>query len=131
MCSYCNTGMYFSHCNDDSYHFRLWRASRYVGCGDAVKINDGEKPCHIHVCRYVRAGNCNMGSYNASVGDNWLVPMLIGKCLQRGEVFISFPRGRPYHLPSLFLQRECRAHPMWPRLPSWWMFLSLVYCHLK
>ncbi len=32
--------------------------------------------------RYVRAGNCNMGAFRASQGDNWKVPMLMddSKC---------------------------------------------------
>ena len=34
----------------------LWRASKYVGCGESVK--DFRKGvCRIQVCRYARAGN--------------------------------------------------------------------------
>ncbi|KAL9180309.1 hypothetical protein ACHAXT_008279 [Thalassiosira profunda] len=36
----------------------LWRASKYVGCGESVK--DFRKGvCRIQVCRYARAGNCS------------------------------------------------------------------------
>jgi len=55
----------------------LWRASRYVGCGDAVKnYNDGSI-CRVQVCRYATSGNCAMGSFDAKEGDNWLAPMLM------------------------------------------------------
>ena len=57
----------------------LWRASRYLGCGDAVKHYDDGSICRTQVCRYVRAGNCAMNSHNAREGDNWLVPMLMGE----------------------------------------------------
>lgn len=53
----------------------LWRPAKYMGCGEA------EKPfrtgmCRVQVCRYSRAGNCDMGRYNATEGKNWLPPML-------------------------------------------------------
>lgn len=35
----------------------VWRATRYIGCGQASKSG-----CHIQVCRYIRPGNCNMSS---------------------------------------------------------------------
>lgn len=57
----------------------LWRATRYLGCGDAVKNYDDGSMCRVQVCRYVRTGNCNMGSYNPKEGKNWLIPMLMGK----------------------------------------------------
>mmetsp|Transcript_16934 Transcript_16934/g.35105 ORF Transcript_16934/g.35105 Transcript_16934/m.35105 type:complete len:471 (-) Transcript_16934:354-1766(-) len=48
----------------------LWRATRYVGCGESeMPFKNGT--CRIQVCRYARAGNCAMGSYDASKGDNW------------------------------------------------------------
>ena len=53
----------------------LWRASKYMGCGEAEKDWQGGK-CRVQVCRYAKAGNCNMGSFNASEGVNWLEPML-------------------------------------------------------
>ncbi|KAL7529682.1 hypothetical protein ACHAWF_003079, partial [Thalassiosira exigua] len=53
----------------------LWRASKYLGCGEAEKeYNDGM--CRVQVCRYAKAGNCEMGAYNATEGVNWLIPML-------------------------------------------------------
>jgi len=70
----------------ENAHFTqaLWRASRYLGCGESSKVMNqmtGEM-CRIQVCRYVRAGNCNMGAFRASQGDNWKVPMLMddSKC---------------------------------------------------
>jgi hypothetical protein len=29
--------------------------------------------------RYVRAGNCDMARHDATEGENWLTPMLMGK----------------------------------------------------
>ena len=54
----------------------MWRATKYVGCADSVKAIPGGK-CRYQVCRYARAGNCNMGYYyNATTGTNWMTPML-------------------------------------------------------
>mmetsp|Transcript_11325 Transcript_11325/g.23885 ORF Transcript_11325/g.23885 Transcript_11325/m.23885 type:complete len:517 (+) Transcript_11325:140-1690(+) len=39
----------------------LWRASKYVGCGDAVKDHNGGK-CRIQVCRYSKPGNCGINN---------------------------------------------------------------------
>ncbi|KAL9180008.1 hypothetical protein ACHAXT_007978 [Thalassiosira profunda] len=36
----------------------LWRATEYVGCGEA---SGGDR--HVQVCRYARPGNCNMATY--------------------------------------------------------------------
>lgn len=55
----------------------LWRPSKYLGCGEAAKpYNSGRGMCRVQVCRYARAGNCNMAKSNASVGNNWMQPML-------------------------------------------------------
>ncbi|KAL7465600.1 hypothetical protein ACHAXS_005911 [Conticribra weissflogii] len=54
----------------------LWRGSKYLGCGDSVRTFDDGSICRIQVCRYARAGNCGMSSFDATVGDNWLIPML-------------------------------------------------------
>eukprot|EP00569_Conticribra_weissflogii_P001865 CAMPEP_0171351138 /NCGR_PEP_ID=MMETSP0878-20121228/38246_1 /TAXON_ID=67004 /ORGANISM="Thalassiosira weissflogii, Strain CCMP1336" /LENGTH=505 /DNA_ID=CAMNT_0011856309 /DNA_START=136 /DNA_END=1653 /DNA_ORIENTATION=- len=54
----------------------LWYASRYIGCGESVKDYMGGK-CRVQVCRYAKAGNCNMKAYNATIGENWLEPMLM------------------------------------------------------
>ncbi|KAL3756759.1 hypothetical protein ACHAWU_003509 [Discostella pseudostelligera] len=56
----------------------LWRASNYVGCGESVKPH-GEGYCRIQVCRYARPGNCDMKSYDASIGNNWMIPMLMAE----------------------------------------------------
>ncbi|KAL7465485.1 hypothetical protein ACHAXS_005808 [Conticribra weissflogii] len=53
----------------------LWRASHYLGCGESVKDFRNGK-CRVQVCRYARAGNCDMGRYNSTQGKNWLPPML-------------------------------------------------------
>jgi hypothetical protein len=34
----------------------VWRATRYVGCGEAVRSGGGG---HVQVCHYVTPGNCN------------------------------------------------------------------------
>ena len=54
----------------------LWRAAKYVGCGESVKDFRSGGKCRVQVCRYARAGNCDMGRYNATFGRNWLPPML-------------------------------------------------------
>jgi len=53
----------------------LWRATKFVGCADAVKPYDGGQ-CHAQVCRYSKPGNCNMNQYRGN-GDWWLEPMLL------------------------------------------------------
>ncbi|KAL7538046.1 hypothetical protein ACHAXR_008248 [Thalassiosira sp. AJA248-18] len=53
----------------------LWRAGKYLGCGESEKDYNGGK-CRVQVCRYAKAGNCNMKTYNSTEGENWLVPML-------------------------------------------------------
>jgi len=53
----------------------LWRPAKYMGCGEAEKVFRSGM-CRIQVCRYARAGNCDMGRFNATVGNNWLPPML-------------------------------------------------------
>jgi hypothetical protein len=55
----------------------LWRATKYVGCADATREGEDGYVCRVQVCRYAKAGNCQLGKYNASDGDNWLVPMLM------------------------------------------------------
>lgn len=53
----------------------LWRGSKYMGCGESQKeFTYGM--CRIQVCRYARAGNCDMSHFNATTGRNWLAPML-------------------------------------------------------
>ena len=64
---------------DDGYGARyhmtqaLWKASKYVGCGDASKsytVNGKEHQCHVQICRYVAPGNCEIsGSSNSANYD--------------------------------------------------------------
>jgi hypothetical protein len=53
------------------YHMTqaLWKASMYVGCGDAVKtytVNGNEHQCHTQICRYVAPGNCDVNGDEGS-----------------------------------------------------------------
>lgn len=54
----------------------LWRSAHYVGCAESTKTMENGGQCHIQVCRYARAGNCNMGQYKSNQGENWKVPLL-------------------------------------------------------
>jgi hypothetical protein len=38
-----------------------WKATNYIGCGEAEKSHEGGN-CFIQVCRYITPGNCNLGS---------------------------------------------------------------------
>jgi hypothetical protein len=49
----------------------LWRASKYVGCADGLREYEDGSVCRLQVCRYAKAGNCQMGKYNVTEGDNW------------------------------------------------------------
>jgi len=94
----------------------LWRASRYLGCGDAVRNYDDGAICRVQVCRYVRAGNCVMGSFKASEGDNWLVPMLMGK-LFFTECVCLFGMGKSFISTSaspLLKTQTHRPNCLWP-----------------
>lgn len=57
----------------DNAHFTqaLWRASRFMGCGESVKSMGDGKLCRVQVCRYARTGNCGMGD-----GKNWKGKMM-------------------------------------------------------
>ncbi|KAL7542082.1 hypothetical protein ACHAXR_011501 [Thalassiosira sp. AJA248-18] len=54
----------------------LWRASKYVGCGEASKPRKGGGMCHAQVCRYTRPGNCNMNGYKTNQMDWWIKPVM-------------------------------------------------------
>jgi hypothetical protein len=54
----------------------IWYASRYIGCADSVKDMGNGNTCRMQVCRYAKAGNCNMNAYSASDGNNWRIPMM-------------------------------------------------------
>ena len=55
----------------------MWYASRYIGCGESVKTMSNGETCRFQVCRYSKPGNCVMESYSASVGNNWMKPMMM------------------------------------------------------
>jgi len=74
---------------------RLWRPSKYLGCGESVKAYGGGQ-CHIQVCRYAKPGNCGMSTYNSTDGDNWLVPMLKGEWTEILDSAHHFSQSR-YH----------------------------------
>mmetsp|Transcript_27129 Transcript_27129/g.58112 ORF Transcript_27129/g.58112 Transcript_27129/m.58112 type:complete len:648 (+) Transcript_27129:150-2093(+) len=42
----------------------VWRATQYVGCGEHVQNNGNGQLCRTQVCRYARAGNCNVRNGN-------------------------------------------------------------------
>jgi uncharacterized protein YkwD len=50
----------------------LWRPTKFVGCADAMREYDNGRVCHVQVCRYAKAGNCNLGQYT-----DWMIPMLL------------------------------------------------------
>jgi len=45
----------------------MWRSSRYLGCSDKRKTKADGTTCYVHVCRYIRPGNCNLMGY-----ESWL-----------------------------------------------------------
>ena len=49
----------------------MWRATRYLGCADGSKKMADGQICYASICRYSRAGNCQMGKY-----DDWKEPTL-------------------------------------------------------
>lgn len=60
--------MSFGYPKNDSLTQVHWRATRYVGCYDTqVKMksanNNREILCYVSICRYARAGNCAMQSF--------------------------------------------------------------------
>jgi hypothetical protein len=50
----------------------LWKATRYVGCKDKMTQQDNQL-CYVSVCRYARAGNCQINS------ENWKEVTLAGR----------------------------------------------------
>ncbi|KAL7481736.1 hypothetical protein ACHAW6_007406 [Cyclotella cf. meneghiniana] len=55
----------------------MWYATRYLGCGESVMTMSNGETCRMQVCRYAKAGNCEMGLYDSEVGDNWMKPMMM------------------------------------------------------
>lgn len=72
----------------------LWRATRYVGCAESVKQmpSGAGNMCRIQVCRYARAGNCNV---RKKVNNDWYDKMLEDEsacepiCPPEGEVGLA------------------------------------------
>jgi len=54
----------------------MWYPSQYIGCGESSKRMSNGQACHMQVCRYAKAGNCNMGHYNSDQGNNWMKAMM-------------------------------------------------------
>ena len=50
----------------NNWHFMqvLWRATKYVGCADSVGNLPNGAVCRYQVCRYARAGNCDVSRYD-------------------------------------------------------------------
>jgi hypothetical protein len=42
----------------------VWRATKYVGCGESVQYQSDGRVCRIQVCRYERPGNCGVRDGN-------------------------------------------------------------------
>jgi hypothetical protein len=55
----------------------MWYSSRYIGCAESVTNMGGNQMCRMQVCRYAKAGNCMMGKYDSSQGNNWMIPMMM------------------------------------------------------
>mmetsp|Transcript_12088 Transcript_12088/g.18222 ORF Transcript_12088/g.18222 Transcript_12088/m.18222 type:complete len:282 (+) Transcript_12088:3-848(+) len=55
----------------------MWYPSQYMGCAESSKSLGNDKMCRMQVCRYAKAGNCNMGQYNSVQGNNWMTPMMM------------------------------------------------------
>jgi len=49
----------------------LWRGSQHVGCTDAATTVNGQV-CHVQVCRYARAGNCDLSKFNDGSNKWWM-----------------------------------------------------------
>jgi hypothetical protein len=52
----------------------MWYDSRYVGCGESVATMSDGRICRMQVCRYAKAGNCMMESFQSEVGNRWMIP---------------------------------------------------------
>jgi hypothetical protein len=47
-----------------------WRASHYLGCGEASKDMGNGVTCNVQVCRYIKPGNCNGRSLLKVLADD-------------------------------------------------------------
>jgi len=59
---------------NQSFTQAMWRATRYLGCSDKFAQLSTGLYCYVSICRYARAGNCNMGGY-----ADKSVPVLLDK----------------------------------------------------
>ena len=50
----------------------IWRGTEHVGCFDANTTLSSGATCRVQVCRYSRAGNCNMQSFNDGSEEWWM-----------------------------------------------------------
>jgi len=54
----------------------LWRGTDHVGCTEASTIVDSGDhrgmTCHVQVCRYAKAGNCDMSLFNDGSNEWWM-----------------------------------------------------------
>jgi len=48
----------------------VWRATQYVGCGESHRSYGSNEHCRVQVCRFTRAGNCNVKNGNWR-GEAW------------------------------------------------------------
>jgi hypothetical protein len=55
----------------------LWYATKYLGCAESVKTMSNGATCRMQVCRYAKAGNCEMGKYNSENWPNHEIPMMM------------------------------------------------------
>ena len=62
----------------DNFHYTqvLWRASTHVGCADSVGTTSNGAVCRYQVCRYARAGNCDMDRFNDGSEEWWMEAVL-------------------------------------------------------
>ena len=59
----------------------IWYPTRYIRCAESSLDMGGEKMCRMQVCRYAKAGNCQMSSFDSSTGNNWMKPMMMDDSL--------------------------------------------------
>lgn len=55
----------------------LWYATRYLGCAESTKVMENGATCRMQVCRYAKAGNCEMGKYDSHDWPNHEIPMMM------------------------------------------------------
>ncbi|KAL7433306.1 hypothetical protein ACHAXH_005078 [Discostella pseudostelligera] len=53
-----------SYPNNAHYLQVVWRATKYVGCGESVQYQSDGQICRVQVCRYERPGSCGVRNGN-------------------------------------------------------------------